>query len=127
MQSRRVPKELDYKILYRIAILCEQYDCHELVEPWLKSWTIDEDKGIIENGKEEWIYIDWAFGRDKLFDRRVERLVRILRVDSGGKLAVFAHRDFPIVMPDKLVGKLCPLYCSYVTTFADEKYVVQKE
>ena len=30
---RHVPKQLEYKALYRIAILCERYDCHAVVEP----------------------------------------------------------------------------------------------
>ena len=90
-------KELDCKILYRIAILCEQYDCHVVVEPWKYIWLQlqNEANYRYEPGEEERIYIDWAFGRENIFAKMTTDLVRLLEVCPNGEPFVFGCGDFP--------------------------------
>ncbi|PVH77247.1 hypothetical protein DL98DRAFT_591494 [Cadophora sp. DSE1049] len=93
--------KVKYKGEEMIAILCEQYDCHVIIEPWLESWLMDESKTLHDLGQEEWIYIDWAFGREKFFRERAELLVRRLEFHSDGTPVVLHHKKFPEVMLDK--------------------------
>tara|TARA_R110002060_G_scaffold3113_4_gene4905 strand:+ start:353 stop:640 length:288 start_codon:yes stop_codon:yes gene_type:complete len=88
---------LDCKILYRIAILCEQYDCHVVVEPWKYIWLQlqNEANYRYEPGEEERIYIDWAFGRENIFAKMTTDLVRLLEVCPNGEPFVFGCGDFP--------------------------------
>lgn len=97
LQSGLVPKELDCKILYRIAIRCEQYDCHVVVEPWKYIWLQlqNEANYRYEPGEEDRIYIDWAFGRENSFAKMITDLVRLLEVCPNGEPFVFGCGDFP--------------------------------
>ncbi|KAG4438578.1 hypothetical protein IFR05_005953 [Cadophora sp. M221] len=101
-----VPKTLDYKQLYQVSLLCEQYDCHTLVEPWLEDWLQNEIKDVNLFATVEWLHIAWAFGKEDIFRRRAEILVRQIEITEGGKPFVIANVSLPDSMPDKLLTSI---------------------
>lgn len=42
LEFQHVPTKLEFGSLYNMAILVDQYQCVNLVEPWLEGWLADE-------------------------------------------------------------------------------------
>ncbi|KAG4438577.1 hypothetical protein IFR05_005952 [Cadophora sp. M221] len=67
LQLTRTPQTLDLETFYKMALLCEQYDCVEIISPWIKIWL--EGLGEKEHdtqfkyAREQKAYIYWAFGK----------------------------------------------------------------
>jgi hypothetical protein len=66
LQFSNIPKTLPYKTLLRVAILCDQYDCRRLVNPWVKEWTRKDWNALWNELQlpflEGWLFIAWYFG-----------------------------------------------------------------
>jgi hypothetical protein len=92
LQFRSIPATLSYKDLYNVAILCDQYDCVQLVQPWLEKWLQDERVRSMSEGI-GWLFIAWVFGRDREFRNLAAQMARDVQtneegqcLDSNGKL-----------------------------------------
>ncbi|KAK0119384.1 hypothetical protein ONS95_010836 [Cadophora gregata] len=106
LQFCYVPNELHYLLLYQIAILCEQYDCHAILKPWLESWLKNEPNDLYAIGKEEWIYIAWAFGRENYFRSKATLLLLHIELHQDGSPFVFYGTKVSEVMPDKFLENI---------------------
>jgi len=76
----RVPGSL----CYRLAILCDKYDCVNLVTPWLRGWLdgwSPQPNFVIED-----LFICWTFGIKDTFKRLMVDLVLQSRLNSDGEL-----------------------------------------
>ena len=62
------PTTLPYETLLQVAVLCDQYQCVNLVRPWLSQWLADEEKSSMKFGQENWMFIAWVFGREKVYE-----------------------------------------------------------
>jgi len=51
-QYNDIPTTLACKTLLDVAVLCDRYNCVELVQPWLSEWLSDEEKSSKETGHE---------------------------------------------------------------------------
>lgn len=79
-----VPSTLSLDTLSQVAILCDQYDCVQLVKPWLSGWLVQEntqwrkvpDWNTTVPGREKWLFIAWVFGRSEVFKNFASLLVR---------------------------------------------------
>jgi hypothetical protein len=69
------PTTLAYQTLLQVAVLCDQYQCINLVRPWLPQWLADEEQSSRKFGQENWMFIAWVFGREKVFEALAEDLV----------------------------------------------------
>ena len=78
-QYNDIPTTLAYKTLLNVAVLCDCYSYVELVEPWLSQWLSDEQKSSKEAEHENWLFIAWVFGRDKVFSDLAAKMVLRLR------------------------------------------------
>ncbi|KAF4610395.1 hypothetical protein G7Y89_g15724 [Cudoniella acicularis] len=85
LDFKRIPFKVPFLTFLNIAILCDKYDCVELVQPWLEKWLADEKYASRIKGQEEWLYIAWVFGRQEVFQSLAVHLVRNIRVVSKGE------------------------------------------
>jgi len=63
-----------------MAILCDQYDCVDLVVSFLPQWLADEEVESKKPGQVNWLFIAWVFGRRKVFEKLTKHLVRSLYI-----------------------------------------------
>lgn len=71
-------------LCYRLAILCDKYDCVGLVTPWLSRWLDGWQPApsfVIED-----LFICWAFGIKDTFKRLMVDLVLQSRLNGDGEL-----------------------------------------
>ena len=91
-----------------LAILCDQYDCVDLVKPWFHTWFWNEVSQALKDGQEKWLLIAWVFGRENSLDSLALKLVRELLLDKDGK-ANFGIKDIDsLPIPQSLIGKCFP-------------------
>lgn len=99
VQFVNIPSTLTYHTLLSVAILVDQYDCVELIQPWVKSWLANEETECLKKGQEHWLFIAWTLGREKVFQNLAEKLVRSLEPIGSGRLS-----NCP--MPPQIIGIL---------------------
>ncbi|KAK6348702.1 hypothetical protein TWF718_006489 [Orbilia javanica] len=71
--------DLDFKSFVRIAILCEEYELHNALRPWMYIWSQKYSKHALDPGYEDWLYISKKFGSGE----KLEELVNILANECG--------------------------------------------
>jgi hypothetical protein len=84
--------------LFFLAILVDQYQCIDLVRPWLHTWLSDE-KELIRSGAERWLFIAWVFGRERAFEEASARLVRGATLNCQDELF---NSDTGMYFPDPM-------------------------
>ncbi|KAF3940969.1 hypothetical protein ABW19_dt0207766 [Dactylella cylindrospora] len=68
-ENPRVPENLDFAILRDLAIIADQYDCVDVLEPWATEWckfvahptNIGMAYQALETGAEDWLFIAHVF------------------------------------------------------------------
>ena len=104
------PTTLPYETLLQVAKLCDQYQCIDLVRPWLSQWLADEEQSSRTFGQENWMFIAWVFGREKVYERLAEDLVLDLKPvnDSVYRTSKWSNdmREINHPMPPGTVGKI---------------------
>jgi hypothetical protein len=121
-----VPLTIPLHILSDIAILCDQYDCVHLVNPWLSQWLADESTGWkpaprVFGGpsREKWLFIAWVFGREQVLKDLSSSLVRSLCTYDEGDCAVLEARHGP--MPPGLLGRSIDIFNVVFATISGVK------
>jgi hypothetical protein len=56
-------------------------------------------------GKEGWLFIAWAFGKEKVFEALTKKLVKEIAVDENGIFVLASGKPAPEPMPPGIVGK----------------------
>jgi hypothetical protein len=98
LRFSKVPKtELGYQMLYDLAILCDQYDCVELVKSWVDKWLLHAAQEIVIKGHEGWLFTVWVFGLEWEF----EHLAMCLVESTISSAEECRH----------ITGELCPNQC----------------
>jgi len=106
-----VPKVLGYKLLFQVAVLVDQYDCIGIVQPWLQGWMMGEEIASLQHGQEGWLFIAWAFGREKTFKYLAAKIVR--GIEASWDETAATRYTIPEPVPPGIVGKYCsPLLMS---------------
>jgi hypothetical protein len=106
LQFNKVPNgKLEYDLLFEVAKLCDQYDCMDLVRPWVAGWLKEGKMESMQAGKEGWLFIAWAFGKEKVFDALTKKLVKEIAVDEKGIVLLASGKPVPEPMPPGIVGK----------------------
>lgn len=100
-----IPTMLPYETLLNVAVLCDRYDCVKLVEPWLSQWLSDEEKSWKEAGHENWLFIAWVFGRDKVFSDLTAKIVREAKITDDGECLTSAGEEVSEPMPPGILGE----------------------
>lgn len=111
LQFRSIPATLSYVDLYNVAILCDQYDCVQLVQPWLEKWLQDERVRSLTEGI-GWLLIAWVFGRDAVFETLAAQMAKEVQTNEEGQCLDKFGRSIPLkYIPPGIIGKStsCPL------------------
>lgn len=78
-QTRKVPRLINFKKLFMIAVLVEHYECVEAMEAFAEVWT-ENLKGEIPLKYSEdlvkWIGIAWIFRLESLFQKTTRTAIR---------------------------------------------------
>jgi len=107
LQFNKVPSELPFETLLQVAVLCDQYDCVSLVGPWLKQCIIDELRVSRRPGQEAWLFIAWAFGRNKVFETLASNLAAEVYINFEGQYMTSMGKSLDImVLPPDILGKI---------------------
>jgi len=93
LKFKGIPTTLPYHQLLNVAVLVDQYNCRDLVRPWLNMWLADEEKESKAPEHENWLFIAWAFGREKVFEDLAMKMVEDIVISDGGHLTnLFCRR-----------------------------------
>ena len=99
-----VPLTLSTSLLYEIAILCDQYDCVEMVAPWLSGWIKDEDQECCGKESAKWMLISWVFGRKRSLRKSASCTLRDLKIDGKGQPFLAGGQELPRMLPHGGLG-----------------------
>jgi len=103
LQVADIPKHLSGSTLFSLAILCEIYECVNIVKTWLSHWVPEK----LEEGRycedQRILLIAWTFGREVMFNAVAARLVMQLQCPD--------QSSFSKHLPDGIVG-MCSLRVS---------------
>lgn len=103
LKFRDIPSQLSYKTLLNIAILCDQYDCVDLVVSFLPQWLSNEEVESKKPGQVNWLFIAWVFGRRKVFEELSKHLIRNLSIGEDDEYYISGARvDEPL--PAEILG-----------------------
>ncbi|KAE8447176.1 hypothetical protein EG329_011007 [Mollisiaceae sp. DMI_Dod_QoI] len=69
LRFHHIPKQVTVLELLNLSVLCEKYDCHNLLGPWCDDWMSPLMQPNSRKGSEDrWLYIAWTFGKQKAFE-----------------------------------------------------------
>lgn len=73
-------------LLYRVAVLCDKYDCVRLVRPWIREWLrYPMASGLASPTVREDLFINWVFGGSaKWFGGLLAEIIWQARLDQEG-------------------------------------------
>jgi hypothetical protein len=104
LQFKEVPSELDYTTLFNISVLCDKYDCLDITQPWMHMWLEGMEAFAMTSGCEGWLFIAWALGKEVIFEKLAEELVRDVSVSDTGECVLASGEIVPSPMPPGIVG-----------------------
>ncbi|KAL9561201.1 hypothetical protein ACKAV7_014556 [Fusarium commune] len=95
---RSLPKRVELDILIEIAMLCDYYQCQEIVETFAERWitAFGEDKPYEEEATMNWMFIAWVFQKGHLFTSMVAATLQHSRIPM--------HTDLPL--PSTIIEKV---------------------
>jgi hypothetical protein len=106
LKFKDVPrKELPFKKLLNMAVLCHKYHCLSLVFIFAPGWLAGEEFQPLRDHHENWLFIAWVFGRDHVFESLGEKLVREVSIGPDGVLLTGCGMEFGEFIPQGILGK----------------------
>tara|TARA_R110002060_G_scaffold3113_3_gene4903 strand:+ start:1182 stop:1589 length:408 start_codon:yes stop_codon:yes gene_type:complete len=105
LQLNEIPSKVDLLTFYNIAVLCEQYDCLQIISPWVKKWSRElknaDDTGV-EFPQARRLYIYWVTGNVPAFRKLSTSLVKSSEVTTReGVSSLSLSRE---ILPEGLYG-----------------------
>jgi hypothetical protein len=64
----------------------------------------DEKTASKEDGKEGWLFIAWAFGRESVFEELAKKLVLEVKIGKKGECLTKNGGVMPEPMPNEILG-----------------------
>ncbi|TVY49041.1 hypothetical protein LOCC1_G001343 [Lachnellula occidentalis] len=114
-----VPSKLSYEQFLNVAILCDEYDCVNLVKPWLSKWFAykhgAENYGAYQEG--DYLFIAWVFGRQKTFNDLAKMMLLDVRVTEENQSECLTHwgAKFSHLIPQGLTENFLKIRSETVT------------
>lgn len=106
LNFKAVPRDVSYPLLFQLAVLIDQYQCVNLVSPWLRHWMANEKEESLAQGQEGWLFIAWAFGRSHIFETLARKVLLTAKLNAKGELwRLYEDQPIPEPMPNDLIGK----------------------
>jgi hypothetical protein len=97
-RTEGIPFIISYKLFLNIAILVDQYDCINLVRPWIGTWFCSVEVLRAKNdGHLGWFFVNWVFGQKDAFKNFAEKLVNEMEIsDTRNPIASFGEVLNPV-------------------------------
>lgn len=102
LRFKEVPDSLGFEEIVNVSVICDKYDTVSIVRPFLVKWAGRDMK--VSPGKEQWIFVAWAFGYEDVFKSGVQKLVREVIVDDKGR-SMFGRKAVNGGLPPDMMGK----------------------
>ncbi|RFU27172.1 hypothetical protein B7463_g9163, partial [Scytalidium lignicola] len=93
LKYKLIPTTLSYDQL----LLVDQYDCYDLVEPWVDRWLPDEKIESQNPEEKNWLFIAWAFDRKKIIEDLA--LDMVCRIKLGDEMTPLWRSGQPVQSP----------------------------
>ena len=126
LQFAKVPKSLSYNTLLGVTLMCDQYDCRNLVKPWLADWMKEEWHESNIGGQEGWLFIAYYFGRQDVFPMLATTCALQGILKEGKRYFILGGYHYPApfgpgtaIMPHPLEKPGVPLPASVSGLFQD--------
>jgi hypothetical protein len=124
LQYDKVPREVDFGLLVKLAVVCDKYDMAKSVRPLVDGWALRTESSAVKYWYDtglpprfprrgafaDWLFVAWVFGRETTFCKISEGLMfqtrgkdtkdwkdRFLEDSLGGQLWI-------LHMPDVVIG-----------------------
>jgi hypothetical protein len=74
LEFASIPTTIAQQTLYQLAVMCDKYDCVEMLQPWIKVWLKSNDLTSLERAGNA--FICWTFGDEKAYEQVIKSLIR---------------------------------------------------
>ncbi|KUJ06361.1 uncharacterized protein LY89DRAFT_410850 [Mollisia scopiformis] len=125
LQFSDTPRKPKLILLFNIAVLCEKYDCHDLVRPWSSRWLKDlwPASRLFKVDHDRCLYIAWALGEQEYFKAISKDLVATVHLVGPDRKATNG-RDYidrgP--MPDGIIESILQARTKTIQALLDLPY-----
>ncbi|KAK6502067.1 hypothetical protein TWF481_009879 [Arthrobotrys musiformis] len=68
--------DIDFALFVQIAVICEEFELHRALRPWMYIWSEKHSKNALEPGYEDWLYISRNFGSGEKLEELIDVLVK---------------------------------------------------
>lgn len=120
----KVPELVSSAHLLEIAKLSDQYQIFAVLKPWLRSWIEDaEAEGYEVLGKERWLFIFWAFGKEVQFKNLANELVFESRSNKKNEYLTSKGEALQEPTPPQIIGKFYITFTLGIKTRASLQYI----
>ncbi|KAK6519761.1 hypothetical protein TWF506_000059 [Arthrobotrys conoides] len=67
--------DIDFACFVQIGVLCEEYELHYALRPWMYIWSQKHVQYALDPGYEDWLFISKYFGAGEKLEELIELLV----------------------------------------------------
>lgn len=105
-----LPDEIPFEGLLQVALICDFYDCVEMMRPWDKTWIKQWEFAAETPGFESWLFIARVFKKEDVFKKISRKLVKISIVEDG---------EFKVVVGNEPIARVVKRLDSYISQGMD--------
>lgn len=122
LQFHKIPRKLSFCSLVEVAILCDYYDCINLVRPWYEPWLENTAVESQKPGQEMWLLIAHVFGEWKVFRELATKLVQEVTTNDKLECLTASGKVLTVPLPLDIVGKLTLFAQPHISGLTIEAY-----
>ena len=114
-RSEKVPDTVSFDQLWKLAVLCDKYDCVSAMKPWISLWIREppQHKDNFAECLAKWVYMARIFGRDDLFEKVTREIIlegryygRIPSDDHFAMPSCVSLSDPRFLIPESIICRL---------------------
>ncbi|KAF2866174.1 hypothetical protein BDV95DRAFT_599183 [Massariosphaeria phaeospora] len=88
LKFNTVTLDLSFEQLLQLALICNRYECTEVLRPFHEKWSSLHREKILQPGFEQWMFVAYQFGYEEDYVRIANHLAMNCRVNPIGELLV---------------------------------------
>lgn len=123
LRNNHVPHTVTFANLYKLAVICDKYDCATAVALWVPIWTGGSISSVLQPGNGKWLFIAWALKIEHIF-AEVSKKIVLEGFYADPNSGLLTTGGFPAVdtdTPEVVVGRFFSFLFSNLScsSFAD--------
>ncbi|KAF8245678.1 hypothetical protein K440DRAFT_645689 [Wilcoxina mikolae CBS 423.85] len=108
---------MHFQYLINLVAVCDDYECSVLLQPWHGKW-VDNWRQYSENpGYEDWLFVAWALGEDKIFQSLTKKFS-----ESG----IVQDNEFVVVADEDHAVKDVKHLCKFIPEVIIDSMIAQR-